>query len=320
MSAETSTGDSYHVPVLLSETLDLLVVNRYGTYADFTLGGGGHTAALLARLAPDARLLSFDADPGAIEHARQRFASESDGRLDVRQAYFTEACGMMEREGVKLAGALLDLGVSSRQLDTDQIGLSWRTDMRLDMRFRPDPERQSAAEMLNTIDPGELATLLRRYGDEPAAWTVAQAILRARPVSTTAQLRRTIEEVIPPPFQVKTLTRVFQALRIAVNGEMEELYRTLDVLTRSLLQPGGRIAVLTYHSLEDRLVKRFFRGDVIEETEGRRKKGRTEGRRHEVWPLVPVTRKPVEPSESEVERNPRARSARLRVAALEKEG
>ncbi len=307
-------AEAYHIPVMLQQTLELLVTDRAGAYADCTLGGGGHAAAILELLREDGgRLFAFDADPGAIENARSRFGIDYGSTIIVRQAYFTQAVEMIAADGILLHGVLLDLGVSSRQLDSDQIGLSYRQEMPLDMRFDSASDRRSARQIVNDDSPEQIATLLRRYGEEPAAWTIAQAIARARrgrAIATTTDLRAAIESVIPGRFLIKTLSRVFQALRIAANDELGELERALAGFV-PLLAPGGRFAVLTYHSLEDRIVKEAFR---------------EEEKTCICPPEVPVcrcekerrlrvcTRKPILPTDEEVAANPRARSAKLRVA------
>jgi 16S rRNA (cytosine1402-N4)-methyltransferase len=306
-------SDEYHIPVMLAESIDALVVDPSGTYVDGTLGGGGHTAELLDRLQSPGRVLAFDADPGAIAWARQRFARQPEERLVIRQAYFSQACEILRSEGAEISGVLLDLGVSSRQLDSDQIGLSYRSEMPLDMRFDPDPSRRTARQIVMEEPAGEIATLLRKYGEEPAAWKIAQTIVqarRSRSITTTSDLREIIESVIPQPFLLKTLSRVFQALRIVVNDELGELERALQEYT-GLLKENGRFVVLTYHSLEDRIVKDHFR---LEEKQcicppeipvcrcGKRQR------------LKVITRKPMLPSDEEIARNPRARSAKLRVA------
>lgn len=304
-------SEPYHIPVMLRETLEMLVTDRAGSYADGTLGGGGHSAAILEMIRGAGTLYAFDADPVAIANARERFAGEKS--IVIRQAYFSEACEMLGDEGVELAGVLLDLGVSSRQLDSDQIGLSYRQEMPLDMRFDPGSARRSARDIVNRESAEKIATLLRSYGEEPAAWKIAQAITKrrsGREIKSTTDLREIIEDVIPEPFRIKTLSRVFQALRIAVNDELGELEQALDGFI-ALLRPGGRFAILTYHSLEDRIVKDRFR----------------EEERSCVCPpefpvcrcdkeqrLKVLTRKPLLPSDEEVASNPRARSAKLRVA------
>jgi 16S rRNA (cytosine1402-N4)-methyltransferase len=305
--------EQYHIPVMLHQTLEMLVTDRAGSYADGTLGGGGHAAAILEMIRGAGTLYAFDADPGAIANAALRFGDELGRGIVVRQAYFTEACEMLADEGVVLSGVLLDLGVSSRQLDSDQIGLSYRQEMPLDMRFDPESRERSARDVVNRETPEKIATMLRTYGEEPAAWKIAQAIARAqsgRAIRTTTDLREIIEDAIPEPFRIKTLSRVFQALRIAVNDELGELERALEGFI-PLLKPGGRFAILTYHSLEDRIVKEKFRD---------------EERSCVCPPEFPVcrcdkeqrlkvlTRKPLLPTDEEVAANPRARSAKLRVA------
>lgn len=308
----------YHVPVMLRETLDLLVTDPAGTYVDGTLGGGGHTAAILERVRGNGgRVLAFDADAGAIANAAERFGGDdgalADGSLVVRQAYFSQACEMLGEEDVHPSGVLLDLGVSSRQLDSDQIGLSYRQTMPLDMRFDPASGRESARDIVNLRTAEEIATLLRTYGEEPAAWKIAQSIVSARigrGIETTTDLRGIIEAIIPQKFLMATLSRVFQALRIAVNDELGELEQALDAYT-DLLRPGGRLVILTYHSLEDRIVKDTFREEArscICPPEF------PVCRCDKVQRLKVLTRKPGLPSPDEVALNPRARSAKLRAA------
>ncbi len=307
-------SEEYHIPVMLAEVIQMMVTDRSGAYVDATLGGGGHASAVLELVRPaGGRVYGFDADPGAIANARERFAAELDSSFFLRQAYFTQACQWLRSEGIAINGVLLDLGVSSRQLDSDQIGLSYRQEMPLDMRFDPAGPAESAREVVNSLSAEDLATLLRTYGEEPAAWKIAQAIVRertGRPIRTTTDLRDVIERIIPVPFRVKTLSRVFQALRIYVNDELGELEAALEQFV-DLLLPGGRFAVLTYHSLEDRIVKEAFRQE---------EKGCVcppdfpVCRCQKVRRLRVLTRKPMAPSEGEIERNPRARSAKLRVA------
>jgi 16S rRNA (cytosine1402-N4)-methyltransferase len=303
----------YHIPVMLQRTLEMLVIDRTGNYADGTLGGGGHAAAILELIEGSGRLYAFDADPGAIANAAERFAGRLGSSIIVRQAYFTEACEMLAEDGVALSGVLLDLGVSSRQLDSDQIGLSYRQEMPLDMRFRQEPDRRSARDVVNRDSPEKIATMLRAYGEEPAAWKIAQAIARSRSgreIKTTTDLREIIEDAIPEPFRIKTLSRVFQALRIAVNDELGELERALEGFV-PLLKPGGRFAILTYHSLEDRIVKDAFRD---EERSCVCPPDFPVCRCDKEQRLKVLTRKPLLPSDEEVASNPRARSAKLRVA------
>lgn len=301
----------YHRPVMLDETIEALSIAEDATIVDGTFGGGGHTAAILDRLGAEGRVIGCDADREAIERGRMIFENES--RLELRQGYTSVTCRSLADNRVGADGLLLDLGVSSRQLDSDQIGLSYREEMPLDMRFDRESDRIDAARIVNETEAGDLATLMRRYGEEPAAWTIARAIVEERgrkEIATTIDLRRIIEGVIPDRFLVKTLSRVFQALRIAVNDELGELERILATAV-DLLKEGGRIVILTYHSLEDRIVKEQFRDwsrrpNVPPEL--REAAGQTE-------PTFSLPhRKPQLPSAEEIARNPRARSAKLRVA------
>lgn len=306
-------AEEYHIPVMLAETIERLVTDRGGVYVDGTLGGGGHTGAILDALESSGAVYAFDADPGAIAYAEKQFAGVIGTSLFVRQAYFSQACDFLETEQIHPTGVLLDLGVSSRQLDTDQIGLSYRQEMPLDMRFDPRSSKRSAHDIVNRESAGDLATLFRTYSEEPAAWKIAQTIVAvraARRIETTTDLREVIESVIPQPFLTKTLSRVFQALRIAVNDELGELRTALERFT-GLLREGGRFAVLTYHSLEDRLVKDHFR---LEERDCICPPEFPVCRCDKERRLRVLTRKPLLPTAAEIERNPRARSAKLRVA------
>ncbi len=306
-------SEPYHIPVMLEEVLAALALDPQGVYVDGTLGGGGHSAAMLDAVRGGGRLHAFDADPVAIATARERFAGDIGSSMFLHGAYFSQGCEILEQESEPIAGVLLDLGVSSRQLDSDQIGLSYRQEMPLDMRFDPTSSRRSARDIVNRESPETIATLLRKYGEEPAAWKIAQTIARSRSgrgIETTTDLREIIESVIPDPFRIKTLARVFQALRIAVNDELGELERALDCFI-PLMRPGGRFVILTYHSLEDRIVKEKFRDEersCVCPPEFPLCRCDKERR------LKVITRKPLLPSGEEVARNPRARSAKLRVA------
>lgn len=306
-------AEAYHIPVMLRQTIQMLVSNPHGTFVDGTLGGGGHTAGILQALESDGSVLAFDADTGAIANANKRFTAVPPNQLIVRQAYFSEACARLKHDGIAIDGVLLDLGVSSRQLDSDQIGLSYRQTMPLDMRFRPSGSRRSAREIVNEDSAEEIASLLREFGEEPAAWTIAQAIVRQRrgtAIQTTTDLRGVIASVIPERFTIKTLSRVFQALRIAVNDELGELRVALEQYTE-LLNEGGRFVVLTYHSLEDRIVKDAFR---YEERDCICPPELPVCRCTKQQRLTVLTRKPLVPDQTEIQQNPRARSAKLRVA------
>ncbi len=306
----------YHLPVLLKESVDALVTNPGGVYIDGTLGGGGHTAEILSRLSSAGKLFSFDADSHAIEQCSKRFASElesNNSRLVLRHENFKEACSIKEgSDPLYVSGLLLDLGVSSHQLDTDSIGLSYRVNSRLDMRF--GLHGRSAEDLLTTLDEGELERLFRLYGEEPNARKIARRIVerrRAAPVATTSDLRTLIEDTVPPFVHTKTLARVFQALRIAVNDELGALEHTLECII-PMLAPGGRIVVISYHSLEDRIVKTIFkRASLTRVPDPDNPRSTT----REITPtLHTLTKRPAEPSEEEIRKNPRARSARMRVA------
>lgn len=289
---------TYHIPVMLRECLDAMQLHRPGLIVDGTLGGGGHTAAILAEAPSDSIIMSFDADEKAIEHCRERFADElsrgSASRLRLVHANFSTMAEVIADSGLPLQSVLLDLGVSSYQFDHHERGFSFRMMAPLDMRFMPEGE--TAADILNRRTEPELATIFREYGDEPQAWRLAKAIGQRRALAkltTTADLRDVVIQHIPPHHQPKTLARLFQALRIAVNDELGRLEQTLISII-PLLQPGGRIVVMSYHSGEDRVVKNVFRAHTDM--------------------LSIITKKAIEAKPEETASNPRARSARLRVA------
>ena len=286
-------------------------------HIDATLGGGGHTERILEAASPDGRLLGLDADPAAIARVEARLRARYGDRLVLRQANFRELASVAPSAGFPAVdGCLFDLGLSSYQLADRERGFGFRTGGPLDMRF--DPSRGvPAAELLASLDTAELTALFRRYGEEPKAPRIARAIVDARrvaPVATAEELAALVERVVPPNPRVRRrthpATRVFQALRIAVNEELEALQAGLAAAL-DLLRPGGRLVVLSYHSLEDRIVKRFFQAE----------------RRGCVCPpelpvcvcgrnprLRLVTSPSLTPSATEIEANPRARSARLRAA------
>jgi 16S rRNA (cytosine1402-N4)-methyltransferase len=305
-----------HLPVLAEEVVSMLAPAAGSLQIDATVGGGGHTERILEATDPDGRLLGLDADPAAIERVRSRLARFGD-RLVLRRVDFRELGDVAPAAGfAAVDGCLFDLGLSSYQLaDTDR-GFGFRAGGPLDMRF--DQSRGvPASELLATLDERELTALFRRYGEEPFAPRIARAIVAARsvaPVDTAERLAGVIAAAVPGSprgrRRVHPATRVFQALRIAVNGEMDALPAALSSAVE-LLRPGGRLVVLSYHSLEDRIVKRFFAAE---------RRGCT------CPPEIPVCvcgRKPrlrlvthpsVTPGPSEIAANPRARSARLRAA------
>ncbi len=305
-----------HLPVLAEEVVTMLAPAPGSLQIDATLGGGGHTGRILEASSPDGRLLGLDADGAAIARSRARLARFGD-RLVLRQANFRELGSVAPDAGFgQVDGLLFDLGLSSYQLADEERGFSFRTTGRLDMRF--DTSRGApAADLIATLDARELADLFRRFGEEPFAGRIARALVEARatdPIETADQLAAIVERVVPgTPHgrrRVHPATRVFQALRIAVNAELDALEAALAT-SMDLLRPGGRLVVLSYHSLEDRIVKRFIAAE---------RKGCT------CPPEVPICvcgRNPrlrrvgppsITPSAAEVAANPRSRSARLRAA------
>jgi 16S rRNA (cytosine1402-N4)-methyltransferase len=298
-----------HTPVLYSRVLQALQIRPGGWYVDATIGAAGHAAGILETSSPDGRLLGIDADPSAVTLACRHLARYGDRAL-VLHANFVELAAIARQHSfAPVDGVLMDLGLSSMQLEEGARGFSFRLDGPLDMRF--DPGRGvPAAELINNLSEKELADLLYRYGEERRARAVARAIIARRPLHTTAELAAVVERVAGRRGPIHPATRTFQALRIAVNDELSALEAALPQAV-SLLTPGGRLAVISFHSLEDRLVKEFFR---------------RESRDCICPPGVPVcscghqatlrivTGKPIRPGPAEVAANPRARSARLRVA------
>jgi len=298
-----------HLPVLRERVTELLVVREGGRYLDGTVGAGGHAAAILEAAGPGSRLLGLDADPAALAVARRNL-SGYEAQVALVHSNFRHMAEAARRAGFsELDGILLDLGLSSMQLESSQRGFSFRLGGPLDMRFDPR-SRRTAAQAVNEFDEAELGRLLRRYGEEPAARSIARLIVGSRPVRTADELAAIVAQAVPRRRATDTMARVFQALRIWVNEELEALAEGL-VQAVDLLRPQGRLAVISFHSLEDRIVKQFLREQSLQCT---------------CPPDLPqcvcgaqprlklVTRRPVFPSEDEVQMNPRARSARLRVA------
>lgn len=301
-------GQAYHIPVLSEQVADFLVTNRSGLYIDGTVGGGGHAERLCAALAPEGELLCLDADEEALRAAAGRLAGCA--RARYVQANFRELASTVRALGLRRpSGVLLDLGVSSHQLDEPVRGFSFRAEAPLDMRF---DRRQafSALDVLNTYAEARLADTIYRFGEERASRAIARRIVAARPLTTTGDLAAAVEAAVGAGFLLKSLARVFQAVRIEVNQELAAL-ETAVTDAAALLAPGGRIAVISYHSLEDRIVKERFRALAATSI-------RAPSKLVPDTPVVPllriVTRRPVTPAPDESRRNPRARSAKLRVA------
>ena len=299
---------SGHIPVLLEEVLSGLQVGPGKRMIDATVGACGHAVAILHRLEPDGHLLGIDADPEAVSLARKRL-SPFGKRATLATANFRDLGEVATRLGFRsVDGILLDLGISSRQLDSASRGFSFSHDGPLDMRLGADQSR-TAADLVNTLPEEDIAEILWRFGEERQSRRIARAIVRARPLSTTGQLAKVVARTAGRRKRIHPATRTFQALRIAVNDELESLIRVLPQ-ARDLLKPGGRLAVIAFHSLEDRIVKRFFRQETRDCT---------------CPPEIPIcicehtatlraiTRKAVQPSEREIAHNPRSRSARLRI-------
>ena len=306
-----------HLPVLVDEVIEMLAPTSGSLHIDATLGAGGHTERILEAASPEGRVLGVDADPAAIDRVEVRLRARFGERLVLRQGNFRDLATLAPEAGFgAVDGALFDLGLSSYQLADRDRGFGFRAGGPLDMRF--DTTRGvPASELLASLDAAELTALFRRYGEEPKAGRIARAIVEARktaPIVTAEELATLVERVAPPdprkPRRIHPATRVFQALRIAVNEELDALQAGLTAAL-DLLRPGGRLVVLSYHSLEDRIVKRFIQAE----------------RRGCICPpqlpvcvcgrnprLRLVTNPSLTPSAAEIAANPRARSARLRAA------
>jgi 16S rRNA (cytosine1402-N4)-methyltransferase len=307
--ADTRHGtDAAHLSVLLDEAMTWLAPRAGGRYCDATLGAGGHAQAVLERSAPDGRLIGLDRDPAALATAGERLQPFGD-RVTLVHARFSEARAVLERlEMIPVDGFLVDLGVSSPQLDRAERGFSFRQDGPLDMRMDPT-QGETAAELLRRVDEAELTGIIRDLGEERHAARVARAIIDARragPIETTGGLAAIVARALPRHEPGKNpATRTFQALRITVNDELGELERFLAVAA-DCLRPGGRLVVIAFHSLEDRIVKRRLRALA----------GKIGAAGEPAGPalLRLLTKHVVVPGDDERRRNPRARSARLRAA------
>lgn len=297
-------SETYHIPVLLSEAVEMLSIRPDGVYVDLTFGGGGHSRRILSQLSPAGHLFSLDQDPDAAANA------PVDERFTFVASNFRFVRGALRMRGVEAVdGILADLGVSSHHFDTAERGFSFRADSELDMRMNNRSGR-TAADVVNTYTNDALSEIFSSWGELDTTWKIANCIVRARerqPIATTRQLVEAVRPVTPAKDESKFLTKLFQALRIEVNGEMEALKMALEQSLR-LLRPGGRLAVISYHSLEDRIVKNFMRSGNCEGVVEKDFFGR------QSTPFELVTRKPVVPAAEEVARNPRSRSARMRVA------
>ena len=298
-----------HQPVLYNEIIHLLQPHRAGRYVDGTLGAAGHAWGILKTSEPDGLILGFDIDDHALQLARARL-EEFGNRAKLVHDSFTNLANQLTAMGWgKVDGILLDLGLSSMQLDTPERGFSFKQDALLDMRFDlRNPVR--AVNLVNNLSEKELADLLYTFGEERRSRKVARAIIRARPIETTLQLANVVADATSSGRRgMHPATRTFQALRIAVNQELDALQEVLPQAVDSL-NPNGRLAVISYHSLEDRIVKQFFRRESTDCICPPKQPVCDCGH---LASIRRITRRPVRPQKDEIERNPRARSARLRV-------
>ena len=300
----------YHTSVLLDESVSALVDSTDGVYADATFGGGGHTAEILSRLSKNGRVLAFDRDMDAIGNRID------DPRLTLIRSDFRWIHNHVLNQGFKqgIDGVLADLGVSSHQFDTAERGFSFRYEAPLDMRMNQEAEK-TGADIINGYEQADIEKILRIYGEVDNSRKLAQMICKARevaPIETTTQLGKAIESALPKFAEHKFLAKVYQALRIEVNQEMKSLEKFLSGAAASL-KPGGKMVIITYHSLEDRMVKNFIKAGNIDGKVEKDFFGNSKA------PLKAVNRKPILPEESEIAANTRARSAKLRIAVKEEE-
>lgn len=299
-----------HEPVLYHEIIHALQLTSNGLYVDGTVGAGGHAAGILEGSAPNGCLLGLDVDPHALDLAQERLKRFGDRVVFVQDSYTTMGQHLNNLGWDAIDGVVLDLGLSSMQLDTPERGFSFRAEAPLDMRFNPSAPL-TAAELVNKLPQNELADVIYNYGEERYSRKIARAIVAARPIHTTQELATVVSDTVGRyRGRIHPATRTFQALRIAVNQELESVESVLPIALGEL-KSGGRLAIISFHSLEDRIVKQFFR---------------RESRDCVCPPELPIcvcehqaqlreiARRPIRPEESEIERNPRARSARLRVA------
>lgn len=296
--------DGYHRPVLLQASIDNLNIKPNGVYVDVTFGGGGHSKEILKKLDKGGRLIAFDQDPQAQANRID------DSRFELVEQNFRFMSNWLRLLGIrKVDGILADLGVSSHQFDSEERGFSIRFDAPLDMRM--DMQRSlTAAEVVNTYEEDKLIRVLRNYGELENARSMARSIIQARPLYTSDDLKQAVAKHLPRMKEHKVLAQLFQALRIEVNDELEVLKSFLQQ-SADLLSADGRLVVISYHSLEDRLVKDFmktgnFEGNPVKDFFGNLQR-----------PLKPLTGKPILPDEAEIELNTRARSAKMRVATKE---
>ncbi|MGD0354582.1 MAG: 16S rRNA (cytosine(1402)-N(4))-methyltransferase RsmH [Dehalococcoidia bacterium] len=299
-----------HTPVLISEVIQGLDVSPGKRYVDCTLGGGGHSSAILSKCQPGGELLGIDSDPEAIRIAQHNLYDYFESTVIVNDNFYNLEQICTETGFMPVDGILFDLGLSSLQLSSDERGFSFQRSGPLDMRFNPD-EQLTAADIVNKMPESKLAQLIFIYGEESYANRIASNIVRHRPISDTAELAAIVSSSIGDRYsKIHPATRTFQALRIAVNRELDHLTSALDQSLKCMA-PGGRLAVISYHSLEDRIVKNF----MLRETRSCICPSNIpECRCHHQQKLTLINKHPITPTESEIDINPRSRSAKLRVA------
>jgi 16S rRNA (cytosine1402-N4)-methyltransferase len=304
--------DTYHIPVMRKEAVELLNIHENGVYVDATLGGGGHLAEMF-KVNPNIQVIAFDRDKEAIDYAQNHLQNFSDRIIFVNKNFSYLSSALALNRYTNIDGILFDLGVSSHQLERGARGFSFEKDAKLDMRMDPQSKNLSAYEVVNFYPERELERVIREYGEERYWKRIANRIVQVRsehPIQTTGELRSIIESIVPHKLSIKSIARVFQAIRIEVNQELKSLRKALESAVE-VLNPGGRIVVISYHSLEDRLVKEFFKYESLKCVCPPKFPKCVCSKKQRVKIITKQVRFP---SPEEIKSNPRARTARLRVA------
>jgi len=294
-----------HIPVLLNESVEGLITDKNGIYVDGTLGGGGHSKEILKHLGKDGRLYGVDQDDEALEAAASNIGDDS-RFIPIKGNFGYLATLLPPQTHGQIAGILLDLGVSTHQIKEAERGFSFQEDGPLDMRMG-NLSGVSAYQVVNEYEYEKLRDVIFHYGEEKQSRPIARTIIENRPIETTGELQKVVSEVVNKRYEIKSLARVFQGIRIEVNRELDMLERVMEE-SLEVLKPGGRIVAISYHSLEDRIVKRFFKAGNFE---GKIEK---DFYGNPISPITPVTKQVITPKEEEVSANPASRSAKLRIA------